>query len=60
MCEPALICKDNGVPVADQPVPVFSEECQLIYMVLGCEQKSAKGHQTLMESSGSLFLAGWS
>ncbi|XP_023265197.1 general transcription factor II-I repeat domain-containing protein 2-like [Seriola lalandi dorsalis] len=40
MSEPATICEEDGVPMADLPILVFSSECQLSVTVVGCEHKS--------------------
>ncbi|KAJ8359464.1 hypothetical protein SKAU_G00159890 [Synaphobranchus kaupii] len=40
LCEPALICEENGAPMADLPILVFSHECQSSCTVLGCEHRS--------------------
>ncbi|KAJ8355046.1 hypothetical protein SKAU_G00226130 [Synaphobranchus kaupii] len=34
-CEPALICEENGAPMADLPILVFSGKCQSSCTVLG-------------------------
>ncbi|KAJ8352103.1 hypothetical protein SKAU_G00235790 [Synaphobranchus kaupii] len=39
-CEPALICEENGAPMVDLPILVFSRECQSSCTVLGCEHRS--------------------
>ncbi|KAJ8374091.1 hypothetical protein SKAU_G00046710 [Synaphobranchus kaupii] len=39
-CEPALICEENGAPMADLLILVFSRECQSSCTVLGCEHRS--------------------
>ncbi|KAJ8356578.1 hypothetical protein SKAU_G00193720 [Synaphobranchus kaupii] len=39
-CEPALICEENGAPMANLPILVFSGKCQSSCTVLGCEHRS--------------------
>ncbi|KAJ8360377.1 hypothetical protein SKAU_G00169020 [Synaphobranchus kaupii] len=34
-CEPALICEENGAPMANLPILVFSGKCQSSCTVLG-------------------------
>lgn len=42
-CEPALICEENGVPVADLPILVLSYKRQTSCTVLNCEHRSSRG-----------------
>ncbi|KAJ8354561.1 hypothetical protein SKAU_G00221280 [Synaphobranchus kaupii] len=52
-CEPALICEENGAPMANLPILVFSGKCQSSCTVLGCEHRShyrtSGPHATLMD-----------
>ncbi|XP_050960274.1 uncharacterized protein LOC127161573 [Labeo rohita] len=53
-CEPAFICEEHRVPVANLPILVFSGKCQTSCMVLGCKHNPhlwiSGPHTTLMES----------
>ncbi len=53
-CEPALIREENGKPVVDLLILVFSGKCQSCCMILDCE------HRSLIPSSWSLFMTVWS
>ncbi|KAJ8345989.1 hypothetical protein SKAU_G00301820 [Synaphobranchus kaupii] len=45
-CEPALICEENGAPMVDLPILVFSRECQSSCTVLGCEHSKPSCDRT--------------
>ncbi|XP_059212904.1 adhesion G-protein coupled receptor F1-like [Centropristis striata] len=53
-CDPAFICEEHRVPVANLPILVFSGKCQTSCTMLGCKHKphlwTWGPHTTLMES----------
>ncbi|XP_029911832.1 uncharacterized protein LOC115362151 [Myripristis murdjan] len=58
-CEPALICEENGAPVVDLPILVFSGGSSRAAQSWAVSTGPTRGHWALMPPSWRLFLRVW-